>query len=223
MRVLAASFALTALSLAAPAQAQRVRLAGPNEAYVLIEGPRAAMLERQSGDSFIAVCAAPCDRPFPLGVSYRIAGEDVHASEPFVLQGAAGSTVTLRVDDTQHHTGAVAIQGGALVTLVGGLTLVGGIFGTCSETDNGSCDRYRWLPYAGGAIAVVGIATIITGIVLMSKGSHSKVEQTTSAPLVTPGATPAPKPAAFAVSPAVLHVAPFVPVAAATPILTFSF
>lgn len=219
MRALAASFALTALSLAAPAQAQRVRLAGSNEAYVLIEGPRTAMLERQSGDSFVAVCAAPCDRPFPLGVSYRIAGEDVHPSEPFVLRGDAGSTVTLRVDDTKHHTGAVVVQGGVLITLVGGLTLVGGIFGTCSETDNGSCDRYRWLPYVGGAIAAVGVATLITGIVLMSKGSHSMVEQTNGSPLAPPAA----KPVAFVLPPAVLRAAPFAPAGAATPILTFSF
>ncbi|MEO8801070.1 MAG: hypothetical protein ABI551_24475, partial [Polyangiaceae bacterium] len=60
--------------------------------------------------------------------------------------------------------------------------------------------------------------------VLMSKGSHSKVEQTNGEPLpTTPGASPAPKRAAFAVPPAVLYAAPFVPAAAAAPILTFSF
>ncbi|HEX7665354.1 MAG TPA: hypothetical protein VF407_12605 [Polyangiaceae bacterium] len=222
MRAVAASLALTALSFAAPAQAQRAHLAGPNEAYVLVEGPKTAVLERQDGNAFTPVCAAPCDRPFPIGATYRIAGEDVHVSEPFVLQGTAGSTITLHVDDSAHHTGAVVTQGGVIVTLLGGLTLVGGVLGTCSETGNASCDRYKWLPWVGGTIAVIGVATIVTGIVLMSKGSHAKIEQTSGA-LLPPAPSPAPDAAPKAAAFALPSVAPALPGAPTTPILTFSF
>ena len=179
--------ALPIFAFAEPAHAQaRAVIAKANETYVLIEGPKTATLEMQVGSEFRKVCVAPCDRPMPIGRTYRIAGEDVHASEPFVLQGTTGSTTVLQVNDTKHHTGSLVTQGGVLVTLVGGFVLVGGVFGSCTE-DSSACSSYRWLTVTGGALVAVGVATIVTGIVLMAQGSHSVVDQNDRAqPAVAP-------------------------------------
>ncbi|MEO7110963.1 MAG: hypothetical protein ABI183_11045 [Polyangiaceae bacterium] len=167
------------LFVAGSAHAQQAHaLAGPNQAYVLIEGPAAAVLEQQNGDKWTPVCLAPCDRPYSLGRNYRIAGNDVRVSESFVLQGKPGSTVTLHYSEAKHGKGASVTEAGVIVTILGGLTLVGGVFGSCSEPGGEeACTTYRWLTYTGGAIAVVGVATIVTGIVLLSQGSGASVEQ----------------------------------------------
>ena len=141
------------------------------------------------GAEFRAVCAAHCDRPFPIGQTYRIAGEDVHTSEPFALQGTSGSTTVLHVNDTKRHTGSLVTQGGVLVTLVGGLILVGGVFGSCSESSD-ACSQYRWLTVTGGALAAIGVATIVTGIVMMAQGSHAVVDQNAPEPVSTSPAKP---------------------------------
>lgn len=181
-RLLALSLlALPILAFAEPAHAQaRAVIAKANETYVLIEGPKTATLEVEVGSEFRKVCVAPCDRPMPIGRTYRVAGEDVHTSEPFVLEGTTGSTTVLQVDDTRHHTGSVVTQGGVLVTLVGGLVLVGGVFGSCTE-DSAACSEYRWLTVTGGALLALGVATIVTGIVLMAQGSRSTVDQRSGA------------------------------------------
>src|ERR1700689_3147696 len=124
MRVASLSSALVLAScfVATPAHAQRAGLlARPNEAYVLIDAPPAATLEHQDHDRWVRVCAAPCDRPFPIGATYRIAGTDVRASEPFVLEGKPGATVTLHFSESKHATGTLLTEGGVIVTLLGGL------------------------------------------------------------------------------------------------------
>lgn len=161
------------------AHAQRAHaLAGPNEAYVLIDGPHAAMLERQDGDRWTRVCAAPCDRPFAIGKTYRIAGKDVRETTPFVLEGKPGATVTLHFSETKHATGSALVQAGVIITIVGGLTFIGSVFGSCSEEGGGdACTNYQWLTYTGGAVAVLGVAAIISGVVLMVQGSNATVDQ----------------------------------------------
>ena len=211
--------ALPLISFAGPAQAQaRAVIAKTNETYVLIEGPKTATLEAQVGSEFRTVCTAPCDRPMPIGRTYRIAGEDVHASAPFVLQGTTGSTTVLEVNDRKHHTGSVVTQGGVLVTLVGGLVLVGGVFGSCTE-DSSACSEYRWLTVTGGALVAVGVATIVTGIVLMAQGSESSVEQRG---LGAPAASP-PKSPNQAFFTDFTTFKPAVPSSPTTPIFSFSF
>jgi hypothetical protein len=176
-----APFFITASSVlvAAPAHAQRARLANANEAYVLMDAPKEATLERQDRDRWIRVCTAPCDRPFPIGRTYRIGGDDVRASTPFVLSGKPGSTITLHFSESKHSTGKALVEGGVIVTLVAGFTLFGGLFGSCSDSGGSDeCSSYHWLTYTGGALAVVGVAAIVGGIVLMVQGADASVDQT---------------------------------------------
>jgi hypothetical protein len=208
---------------ATTAQAQRAHaLAGPNEAYVLVDGPRAAMLERQDGDRWTRVCAAPCDRPFAIGMTYRIAGDDVRETMPFVLEGKPGATVTLHFSESKHATGSALVQAGVIVTIVGGLTLVGSVFGSCSESGGeDACTNYQWLTYTGGAVAVVGVAAIISGVVLMIQGSKGTVDQRVAHGLSFPIAPSQPFSARFRIdaeSPRPVLQAP--PTA---PLFTFSF
>jgi hypothetical protein len=186
----------------AHAQHARALVAGPNQAYVLIDGPPTAILEQQNGDRWTAVCAAPCDRPYSIGRTYRIAGNDVRESDSFVLEGKPGSTITLHYSAAKHTAGAALTEAGVIVTILGGLTLVGGVFGSCSE-DGGeeACTTYRWLTYTGGALAVVGVATIITGVVLMAQGSNASVDQKIARAFSAPVAQSMPFLARFRVEP----------------------
>jgi hypothetical protein len=208
---------------ATTAHAQRARgLAGPNEAYVLIDGPSAAMLERQDGDRWARVCAAPCDRPQPIGRTYRIAGDDVRETAPFVLEGKPGETVTLHFSETKHKTGSSLVQAGVIVTLLGGLTFIGSVFGSCSESGGDeACTTYKWLTYTGGAIAVVGVATIVSGIVLMAQGSKATVDQKSARVFSLPIAQSEPFSARFRVEPE--RSKPSLQAAPTTPIFTFTF
>lgn len=222
--VLATLVSTLVLAQTASAQSRRPRLAGAGEVYVLIEGPKTATLEAADGDSFRTVCKAPCDLPFATGKTYRIAGDDVHPSEPFELHGDSGSTVVLQVDDSKHHTGSLVTQGGVIVTLVGGLMVVGGVFGSCAESNLGdACDTYRWLTVSGVVLAAAGVATIVGGIVLMAQGSRSNVVERILAPPRTPSA-PKPQSSLFSELAADRSAGgPRLPAAASTPILSFSF
>ncbi|MGH7281348.1 MAG: hypothetical protein ACRELY_07500, partial [Polyangiaceae bacterium] len=155
-------------------------------------------------------------------------GEDVHTSEPFILRGEKGGTTRLRVNDSKHHTGSLVTQGGVLVTVVGGLLFVGGAFGSCSESDLGSaCEDYRWLTVSGGALAAIGVATIITGIVLMARGSHAVVDLNPSnadaALLEKPLQKPLRKPLQQAFFPDFATSRSLVPAPPTSPIFSFSF
>src|SRR5665213_1256994 len=166
----------SSLFAATPAHAQHAYgLAKSDEAYVLIDAPKEATLEQQDQDRWVRVCAAPCDRPFPIGKTYRIAGDDVRESTPFVLAGKPGSTVTLHFSESKHATGVALAEAGVIVTLLGGLTLVGSVFGSCSEDGSGSaaCTNYSWLTYTGGALAAVGVIAIVSGVVLMIQGADA--------------------------------------------------
>ncbi len=177
-------FLAASLLLAAPARAlENPRaLAKADEAYVLIDGPKAAMLEEQVSDRWIPVCAAPCDRPFSIGKTYRIAGDDIRETTPFVLTGTPGTTVTLRFSEAKHDTGKALVEGGVIVTLVAGFTLFGGVFGSCSESSGSDeCSSYHWLTYTGGVLAVVGVTAVVTGIVFMVQGANATVDQKTVA------------------------------------------
>jgi hypothetical protein len=176
--------------IATPAAAQQTRtLAEADEAYVLIDGPKEATLEQQDHDRWIHVCDAPCDRPFPIGKTYRVAGDSVRESTPFVLAGKPGSTVTLHFSESKHDTGKALVEGGVIVTLVAGFTLFGGLFGSCSDSSGSDeCSSYHWLTYTGGALAVVGVTAIVSGIVFMVQGANASIDQTTVAkiPQITP-------------------------------------
>lgn len=176
-------FAASLSLVAAPAHAQHARgLAKADEVYVLMDAPKEATLEQQENDRWIRVCGAPCDRPFPIGKTYRIAGEDVRESTPFVLTGKPGSTITLHFSEAKHDTGKALVEGGVIVTLVAGFTLFGGLFGSCGDSSGtDECSSYHWLTYTGGALAVVGVTAIVSGIVFLVQGADSSVDQTTVA------------------------------------------
>jgi hypothetical protein len=217
------------LFVAEPAHAQHARtLAGPNQVYVLIDGPPGAILEQQNptGDRFVSMCLAPCDRPYSIGRTYRIAGNDVRASEPFVLQGKPGSTVTVHYSEAKHATGVVLTEVGVLVTIVGGLTLFGGVFGSCSESGGeDACTTYRWLTYTGGALAIVGVTAIVSGIVLMVQGSSASVEQKVARGFSFPFSAPLAQNPSFSARFRIEGESPKPALQAVptTPILSFSF
>lgn len=214
---------LPLLFVSGSARAQHARaVAGPNQAYVLIDGPSAAILEQQNGDHWTPVCAAPCDRPYSLGRTYRIAGNDVRESDAFVLEGKPGSTITLHYSASKHGTGVTLVEAGVIVTILGGLTLVGGVFGSCSESGGeDACNTYRWLTYTGGALAAVGVATIIGGVVLMAQGSSASVDQRVVRALSTPIAATLPFSARFQIAPDAPK--PLVQAAPTTTVFSFAF
>jgi hypothetical protein len=225
MRLLAGSaLCLPLLFASGSAHAEHAHplVAGPNQVYVLIDGPPAAVLEQQNGDRWIPVCLAPCDRPYSLGKNYRIAGNDVRESDTFVLEGKPGSTITLHYSAAKHATGAALTEAGVIVTILGGLTMVGGVFGSCSDVGGEeACTTYRWLAYTGGALAVVGVATIISGVVLMAQGSNASVDQKVARAFSAPIAQSMPFSARFRIEPDAAK--PLFQAAPTTTVFSFAF
>src|SRR5579859_4438071 len=62
----------------------------PAQVFVHLDGARGAELQHEQTDgSWVTVCADACDRAVPLEGRYRIDGDNVRTSDPFVLEGGA--------------------------------------------------------------------------------------------------------------------------------------
>jgi len=128
----------------------------------------------QVGGPWAAVCSTPCDRPLPLGASYRIAGDGVRASRSFMLGGQNGDRVVLDVDTASkggRTGGIVLVSLGGLSFLIGGLTLLVVAAANATSTSTGSAEVIGWTMFGGGA------AGVLAGILLITGNSSTKVTQ----------------------------------------------
>jgi len=138
-------------------------------------------IEQMSSGGWAAVCATPCDRPLAIGPSYRIVGDGVRGSRPFMLAGQNGDRVVLDVDTASKGGfvgGIVLISLGAPFIVIGGFTLliVAALNSDSAYHDTGTAEAVGWTMFGGG------IAGLVTGIVLVSGNSSTKVQQSLDAP-----------------------------------------
>ncbi|WP_394837179.1 hypothetical protein LVJ94_09755 [Pendulispora rubella] len=140
---------------------------------VHIDGGDVAIEQMRGG--WVAVCSTPCDRALPIGPSYRIVGDGVRASRAFMLGGQNGDRVVLDVDTASKGGfagGIVLISLGSLFFVIGGFTLLVVALANAANTGNtGSAEAVGWTMFGGGAVGV------LTGVLLMTSNSSTKVTQ----------------------------------------------
>jgi hypothetical protein len=107
--------------------------------------------------SFVDVCALPCERRLSRDAYYRVDSADFPSSANFLLPPGGA---TLRV-----HAGSVGGQvGGALLLVLGSMTLTAG--GTLLLLGALTDDDPELVPI-GGVMSGVGAAALIAGIVML--------------------------------------------------------
>ncbi|WP_394822626.1 hypothetical protein [Pendulispora albinea] len=146
---------------------------------VHIEGSEVT-LEQLSGGSWVGVCSTPCDRPLPVGPSYRIVGDGVRNSRAFQLAGQNGDRVVLDVNTASKGGfagGIVLISVGSPFILIGGLTLliVAAVNGSGHQNTGNAAT-------IGGIMLGGGVASLVIGLVLVTGNSSTKVDQSLGGP-----------------------------------------
>lgn len=178
----AVGLSLMLIGEACPGQVQAT---GGDEVRVRITGSDNAILERDTGESWVDACRAPCDRLVPANGSYRITGAGIRDSDPFTLRAHGGGSEMLRVQSSSQtgFVGGVALSGVGGVALLFGLGMT--LFGTtksCSSVDgsttNGCSLSNPALLGAGIGVSAAGLVSIVSGIVLMAINGKSSVFET---------------------------------------------
>jgi hypothetical protein len=133
-------------------------------------------------------CTAPCDAELPLADQYRIGGDSIRRSRPFVLVGNPGQHVLISVSPASKgaFTGGIALSSvGAAAFGLGLVVLLIGAIGTCTEEDDfGVCDATtpnNGLETTGVVITLAGVGMMIGGIVLVASNSRTRETQSLSA------------------------------------------
>jgi hypothetical protein len=155
---------------------------------VHIDGPEGVELQADTtgnGD-WKTVCLAPCDRPLSLDPSYRIDGDHIRSSDVFRLSRDPDHAVALTVHSASHD----AFVGGIALVPVGLLTTVIGVlvgFGDylthttwCPEAPESGC-RSLASGWPGWVTAGIGVAGVVSGLVLVANNTSSTVTQGGSA------------------------------------------
>jgi hypothetical protein len=152
---------------------------------VHIETPAVVDLEVRRGSDWVPICTSPCDHLVRPGDSYRVANDDVPASNVFAIAPAPRVTLTVDPSTKESHVGgivfivlgAAGLVPGALVSLGVASFFVGGAIFVCPiatafKVDYGTCvvdaaglvtpgyeQPYVWGPaIAGGVLLAAGIA-----------------------------------------------------------------
>jgi hypothetical protein len=144
--------------------------------WVHIEGSDVAQLQRDVGDShhWETMCSAPCDEAFSVRYRYRIAGEGIRNSASFSLNHQAGGRVRLTVSEAAKISANLGITG----VSVGGAAL---LFGAIIAALGAAFDEGPGIgrnQATGLALAGVGFAGVVGGIVLIARNGRSGVSQT---------------------------------------------
>ncbi len=164
----------------------------PGSAWVHVAGDPDIVLEARppQGESWVAMCNAPCDRELPLDDSYRISGSGIQRSRVFTIAAQPGQHVVLEV--SAHSTGGLV--GGIVLASIGvvaevtGLVLLleGSLQSLCIWApcrDNPSADR---LKTAGWVFLLLGTAGTATGVVLIAVHARSRLSQRVGEPYARP-------------------------------------
>ncbi len=194
----------------------------PDTVRLHVEAPEGTPISVQGrpndGYEWTPVCGGSCDRPVRLDWEYRVRGEGIKASDPFVLS-SGGQTADVKVDPASKGwfifgIAAVVAGGGFLLPLGLDFMLVGSVLHevntTSSETqiDSG-------LFAAGVVMTVTGaVLTVIGGVAALSNWS-------THARQVAPSGALAPRRPMWVA--AGTRISSSLPVPIQTPVFAFSF
>ncbi|MEO8797913.1 MAG: hypothetical protein ABI551_08515 [Polyangiaceae bacterium] len=136
-------------------------------------------------NGWATMCTAPCDQEVPLAGSYRLAGAGIRASHTFKLAGKPGDKVYIQADPASKGSfvgGIVLISVGAPVLVIGTFVeLVVGLINAASRVDNSYTDT-SGAQVVGLSMMGLGVAGIITGIVLVAGNGSTKLDQTIASP-----------------------------------------
>jgi len=145
---------------------------GKTEVHII--GVSAVVLEQQVGDEWVEVCHASCDERVPVAGKYRVRGEGLKASEPFLLESRDGTAV-LEVSPSRDRA-----------RLGVGLLVTGGVLGAlgvatifvAASIDGGlaSLGTFLLVGAAGLTASVAGLVLLIVGGVVL-QGRPTKVTQ----------------------------------------------
>ena len=123
--------------------------------------------------SWTLVCSGLCDQPLPLDAEYRVNAQGVSTSAPFHLVPKEDVTLEVRT----HHNGRFV--GGIVLVSLGSVLLAGATASGILALALAEAGSFVAIPFAFIAAAggVVGTGALVPGIVLMSHGSTTNVEQ----------------------------------------------
>ncbi len=140
-------------------------------------------LEKRStpGSAWEHVCNSPCDVPTTTTEEYRVLGENLNDSKPFVLDASQGEKITLDVSPGVHNKAALGgwvVAGGAVLAVGGIVTLVAGSKSNYVAGDNGTGtpnSNTDWI-FVGSGLLLAGVVAGLTGGALMYDNAHTKVD-----------------------------------------------
>jgi hypothetical protein len=207
---------------------------------VHIATPAEVDLEVRRGSDWVPICTSPCDRLVRPGDSYRVASDDVPASNVFAITPAPRVTLSVDPSTKQSHVGGIVftvlgVAGyvpGGLVTVAVASFFLGGAILVCPiaaafNVDYGHCvvgaaalvTPYYAQPYVWGP-AIAGTVLLAAGIAWLAAASGGHGTNVTTA-LLTP---PAPaRPTAMPVWHTLQLAEGALPPPAVAPILSATF
>lgn len=136
------------------------------------DGP--VSVEARTPDSaWTVVCSGLCDQPLPLDAEYRVNAQGVAKSAPFHLLPGEDVTLTVHAHRNGRFVAGVVLV--ALGSVLLAASTASGIL-ALALAEGGS---YMSIPFAFAAAggSVIGSAALVPGIVLMTHGSTTRVEQ----------------------------------------------
>ncbi|HEY6463825.1 MAG TPA: hypothetical protein VIY73_26830 [Polyangiaceae bacterium] len=182
-----AAFATLAAPSVASAQTTpppREPLTAPAVRVHVVGSPSAKLEEDVTGtDDWREVCSSPCDTDLPIGPRYRVNGEGRIPSEPFGLAGRPGDRVAVRVaggSKAWFVAGIVLVPAGTLVALTGIAIDLMAPLASLSRGD------VKGTLAIGSTTLAVGIAALVTAIILIN--GHSRSSAALQIELPTDGA-----------------------------------
>ena len=151
----------------------------------------AAPAGKRVTNGWATICSAPCDQEVPLAGSYRLAGDGVRPSRTFKLAGKPGDKVYIQADPASRGGfvgGIVLISVGVPVLVIGTFVeLVVGLVNVASKADGEYTDT-SGAQVVGLSMMGLGVAGIITGIVLVAGNGSTKLDQTIAGPAASKNA-----------------------------------
>jgi hypothetical protein len=135
----------------------------PAEQLLTLQAKSGARLEVHQANDWRSVCAAPCTTRALVGAEYRVNGERIVTSRPFVVSPSPYPTlVKAEVGSTSAR-----VAGATLIAL-GALAAAGGTVVAMSSGDSDADDRAALI---GSLTALVGGGVLTAGIFLVTSSN----------------------------------------------------